>query len=128
MAFSYEAANKLFRDGEHLALITASGRTHAEQMAHEPRLRVLLANSLALVGQLESAQRLAELDRHAPTSLRIRSQAESTLCVVERRLGNHLAAQRHAQAALLFAQESNDLERTAWTQLYLFRLLIELGP
>jgi tetratricopeptide (TPR) repeat protein len=128
MAFNFEAASRLFRDGEYLALIQASGRTDAERAAHEPRHRVLLANSLALIGQLESAQRLAELDRHPPASLSIRSQAESTLCVVERRLGNHNAAQRHAQAALLYAQESNDTERIAWAQLHLFRLLIEIGP
>ena len=128
MAFNYEAARRLFRDGEYLALIQSSGRTHAERSAHEPRHRVLLANSLALVGQLESAQRLAEIDRHPPASLSVRSQAESTLCVVERRLGNHNAAQRHAQAGLLLAQESNDVERTAWAQLHLFRLLIEIGP
>ena len=128
MAFTYETAYKLFRDGEFLALTHASGRTSAERAAHEPRLRVTVANALALIGQLESAGRLAELDRHPPTPPNVRSQAESALCVIQRRLGNHLAALQHAQTAVFLSQESNDPERTAWAHLNLFRLLIEIGP
>src|SRR6185503_3794623 len=128
VAFSYEAASKLFRDGEFLARIQTTGRNADERKAHEPRQRVLVANALSLVGQLEEAGRLAELDRHSPSPPSVRSQAESTFCVIQRRLGNHTAALRHAQSAIFFAQESNDPERTAWAQLYLFRLLIEIGP
>ena len=128
MAFSYEAASKLFRDGEFLALIQASGRSHDERKAHEPRQRVIVANALALVGQLEAAERLAELDRHPPIPSGVRSQAESTFCVIQRRLGNHIAALHHAQSAVFLAQESNEAERIAWAQLHLFRLLIEIGP
>ena len=128
MAFSYEAASKLFRDGEFLALIQASGRSHDDRRAYEPRQRVIVANALALVGQLDAAERLAELDRHPPAPPSVRSQAESTFCVIQRRLGNHIAALHHAQSALFLAQESNEAERTAWAQLHLLRLLIEIGP
>ena len=128
MAFSYEAAAKLFREGEFRALVESSGRTHDERRTLEPRQRVIVAHVLALVGQLEAAEQLAELDRNSPTPATIRSQAESTFCVVQRRLGNHSAALHHAQSAVFLAQESNDAERMAWAQLYLFRLLIEVGP
>ena len=128
VAFSYEAASKLFGDGEFLALVQASGRSHDERRAYEPRQRVIVANALAVVGQLEAAQRLAELDRDTPTPPAIRSQSESTFCVIQRRLGNHIAALHHAQAAVFLAQESGEAQRIAWAQLHLFRVLIEIGP
>ena len=51
MDLSYEAAEKLFRDGEFLQLLHASGRNQNERKALEPRHRVILANTLAFVGQ-----------------------------------------------------------------------------
>ena len=128
MAFSYEAGSKLFRNGEFLALAEGAGRTYQDRRAQEPRLRVLIAHALAFVGQLDEAERLAELDRNGPSSPGIRSQSEVTLCLIQRRFGNHRAALAHAQAAVLLAQESNDTERKAWAQLHLLRLLIEIGP
>lgn len=128
MAFSYEAASRLFRNGEFLALAQGAGRTYEDRRAQEPRLRVLIAHALAFVGQLNEAERLAELDRNISSSAGIRSQSETTLCLIQRRFGNHSAALTHAQAAVRLAQESNDSERKAWAQLHLLRLLIEIGP
>jgi DNA-binding NtrC family response regulator/tetratricopeptide (TPR) repeat protein len=128
MGLSYEAAAKLFRDGEFLELVRASGRSQNERKALDPRYRVVLANALAFIGELEAAQRLAEMDRHPPLPLVIRSQAESALALVSRRDGDHNSAFRHSRSAAYLAQESNDSERIAWAQLHLFRLLIEVGP
>jgi DNA-binding NtrC family response regulator len=128
MAFSYDAASKLFRNGEFLAVSHGAGRTYAERKAQEPRLRSLIANALALIGDLHAAEQLAGLDQHLPTLPAIRSLTESTLCIIQRRLGNHTAALQHAQSAVFLAHQSNDCERAAWAQLHLLRLLIEIGP
>ena len=87
----------------------------------------MLANALALTGELDEAQRLAEIDRQAPSSASIRAQAESTLAVVSRRRGDQDAALQHAQRAAHLAQEANDRGLLAWTHLHLFRLLIDGG-
>jgi len=73
MAFSYDAASKLFRNGEFLAVSHGAGRTYAERKAQEPRLRSLIANALALIGDLHAAEQLAGLDQHLPTLPAIRS-------------------------------------------------------
>ena len=128
MGLSYEAAARLFRQGEFLQLIRGSGRDEHERRALEPRHRVILANALALVGQLDEAKRLAEMDRQPPLAAVTRSQAESTLAIVNQRGGDHGSAVCHAKSAASLAEESNDPERMAWAHLHLFRLLIEVGP
>src|SRR5687767_14148733 len=122
------AAAKLFRDADFIELVRASGRTYDEWKAQEPRQRVMVANALARIGQLAAAKQLADLDRNPPTPVGIRSQAESTFCVIQRHHGNHIAALNHAQSAVFLAQESNDADLTAWAQLHLVRLLIDIGP
>ena len=127
MGLNYEAAAKLFREGEFLQLIRASGHQE-ERHALEPRHRVILANALALVGELTEAQRLAEIDRHPTAPPSVRSQAELTLAMVSWRDGDLNSAVRLAQSAVHLAQESNEPERIAWAYLHLFRLLAEGGP
>ena len=127
MGLNYEAAAKLFREGEFLQLIRASGHQE-ERHALEPRHRVILANALALVGELTAAQRLAEIDRHPTAPPSVRSQAELTLAMVSWRNGDLNSAVRLAQSAVHLAQESNEPERIAWAYLHLFRLLAEGGP
>ena len=73
MGLSYEAAGKLFSDGEFLQLVQASGRSQNDRKALEPRHRVVLANALALVGQLEAARQLAEMDRYPSAPAAVRS-------------------------------------------------------
>jgi DNA-binding NtrC family response regulator len=128
MTLSYETATTLFRDGDFIGLVRSSGRTYDEWRGLESRQRVLVANALARVGQMDAAQRLAELDRNSPSPPGIRSQAESAFCAIQRRRGNHIAALNHAQSAVFLAHESTDTDRTAWAQLDLFRLLIDIGP
>jgi tetratricopeptide (TPR) repeat protein len=128
VAFNYEAASRLFRRGEFLSLVQAAGRNHTERKTLDPCVRVIVANALALIGELEDAEQLAGLDRNPPTPPAIRSQAESTFCVIQRRIGNHIAALQHAQSAVFLAQESSEVDRIAWAQLHLFRVLVEIGP
>lgn len=128
MDVGYDAAIRFFEKGDFLQLVSASGRTTEELRALEPRHRVIVANALALVGQVNSAKRLAEVDLHSSSPAAVRSQAELTLAVVSRRLGDHASAVRHAQAAASLAEESSVPERIAWAHLHLFRLLIEVGP
>jgi DNA-binding NtrC family response regulator len=128
VAFSYEAASKLFRDGDFLSLVQGSGRTYDDRKALEPRQRVMLAHALAFLGQFDAAEQLAELDRYAPTTPAVRSQAESVLSIIRRRHSDLVAAVKHAQSAVFLAQESGDSERIAWAHLRLFRLLAEIGP
>jgi len=128
MGLSYEAAAKLFRDGEFLELVRASGHGQNERKALEPRHRVILSQALALVGKLKEAESLVEMDRHPPLPTDVRSQAEGTLALLKARDGDLNAALRHAQSAVHLAQESNDLERIAWAYLHFFRLLVDTGP
>ena len=128
MGLSYEAAANLFRQGEFLRLIDASGHDHQQRRTLEPRHRVIIANALAVVGDLREAQYLAHLDRHPPSAAAVRSQAESTLAILSWRDGELSSALRHAQSAIQLAQESDDLERIAWAHLHRFRLLIDTGP
>lgn len=127
MSQTLSVATNLFQDGDYLQLINSIGRSRLERNRLEPSLRVILANALALTGDLEEAQRLAEIDRHPPSSTNIRAQAESTLAVVSRRLGDQESAVQHAQKAVYLAQETNDSHLLAWTHLHLFRLLVDGG-
>lgn len=128
MDLSFEAAARLFRQGEFVQLIEGSGRTEAERRALEPAHRVIVANALAMTGHLEEAVRLAEIDRHTAVPASIRSQAEWILGLVDWRTGDIASALQHARLALRLAYESNELERIAWAYLNLFRILIETGP
>ena len=128
MGLSYEAAARLFREGEFLQLIEASGRNESDRVALEPRQRTTVANALALMGEFNEAQRLAELGCEATVSSATRSQAESTLGLISWRTGNITTAVQHARAAVRLAQESGEAERIAWAHLHLFRLCIECGP
>ena len=114
MAFSYEAASRLFRDGEFLALIQASGRSHDDRRAFEPRQRVKIANALALVGQLDAAERLAELDRHppAPPSVLFSGRVHVLCNSTTPRQSDRCSSSRPVSPFL--AEESNEAERTAW--------------
>jgi tetratricopeptide (TPR) repeat protein len=128
MSFTYESAARLFNEGDFLRLIELSGGNEQARIALEPRHRVIIANALALVGEFDEAQRLAELDCGSPTAPAIRSQAEWTLGLVRWRAGDISSAMQHARAALRFAQESADAERLAWALLHFFRLSIDCGP
>lgn len=127
MRLTYEAATSLFREGQFLQLVDASGQKE-ERRALEPRLRVIVANALVFLARLEEAKTLAELDRYAPTAAGVRSQAESALAGANWRAGDVDSATRHAQAAAHFASESGESERIAWAQLQLFRIMIECSP
>ncbi|MBI4887348.1 MAG: sigma 54-interacting transcriptional regulator [Acidobacteria bacterium] len=71
---------------------------------------------------------MAELDCHPPSAPSVRSQAESAIATVNWRRGDLASAIRHAQSAVYLAQESREVELTAWAYLHLLRLLIESGP
>src|SRR5687767_14877730 len=88
--------------------------------------RALAANTFALIGRLAEAHDLAKQDVRASSPL-TRSQAESALSVVQRRLGNLDAALNHAEAAIQLAIEAKHAERIAWAQLYRFRFFVEGG-
>ena len=128
MSFTYESAARLFNEGEFFRLIELSGGNEQARLALEPRHRVIVANALALVGEFDEAQRLAELDCGSPAAPSIRSQAEWTLGLVNWRTGHISSAMQHAQTAVRLAHESSDAERIAWALLHFFRLSIDCGP
>ena len=128
MSLTYEAAKQLFKNGDFSQLVNASGNDSEERKSLEPRHRAILAHALALVGQGKAAQHLANIGLRSDSSAAVRSQAELTLAVVDRRHGDHASAVRHSQAATSLAEESDDPELTAWAHLHLFRLLIETSP
>jgi DNA-binding NtrC family response regulator len=119
------AAEKLFHKGEFAQLL-ASTPTIQIKRALEPQHRVLVANALALVGELDSSHELAELDR-TDASLSVRSQAELTLGLITWKRGQLHSARKHLQTSVRFAHDSKDPQRIGWSHLYLFRLLVE-GP
>ena len=82
MSLSDETATRLFREGEFPQLIQASGSTEKSRRTLQPHSRVIVANALAFLGQLDEARRLAELDLDQSSTLAVRSQAESTLALV----------------------------------------------
>ena len=127
MPLSYEASDKLFQQGEFSQLV-ASVPSRDAGRALEPRHRVILANALALVGTLDTALQLAELDSTDATSPNVRSQAELTIGLVNWRRGQLHSALRHLQTSVRLAHESKDLRRIGWSHLYLFRILIEGYP
>jgi DNA-binding NtrC family response regulator/tetratricopeptide (TPR) repeat protein len=127
MRLSYEAAARLFAEGEFLRIIEDSGQ-EKERQALEPRHRVIVANALAFGPDIESARRLAEMDCYPPTPSAVRSQAESVFAYTSWRLGEIDAAVHHAQCALRLAQEAAQPERIAWAHLHLFRFLIARDP
>ena len=127
MPLSYEASDNLFQQGEFAKLV-ASVPSRDAGRALEPRHRVILANALALVGTLDTALQLAELDSTDATSPNVRSQAELTIGLVHWRRGQLHSALRHLQTSVRLAHESRDLRRIGWSHLYLFRILIEGYP
>jgi DNA-binding NtrC family response regulator/tetratricopeptide (TPR) repeat protein len=128
MGLSYETAARLFTEGNLLELIEAAGTTEAERRSLEPRHRVVVANALALVGELEEAQRLAQLDCRSATTPAIRSQAEWTLGLAKWRAGDISVALEHARIAIRLANDSKEPARIAWAHLHWLRLLVDSGP
>ena len=128
MGLKHEEAARLFRTGQFAQLIGQSGHNQTERRNLEPQLRAIVANAMALVGELENAKALARMDRETSRPSAVRSQAESTLASIEFRNGDIGLAIQHARAAVRFAHESSDPERIAWAQLHLLRLSIDVGP
>ena len=128
MRIGYETAAGLFREGEFLQLIEAAGSDEKQRAQLEPRCRVLVANALALIGELVEARSLAEQDKTPGLPPTVRSQAETTLGLVNWRMGDVAAALQHATTGIRLAQEANDVERLAWAHLHCLRIRIEVGP
>src|SRR5262245_64716447 len=118
MGLSYETAAKLFEQGEFAKIVGLSTRDERERQALEPRHRVILANALAFVGEFKEAKRLADVDANGSSAAAARSQAEWTLSLAHRRLGDLDSALRHAQAAVQLAQESGEVGKAAWAHLH----------
>ena len=81
MTVGYEVAARLFREGRLVELTNASGRDEATRRQLDPRHRSLLANALALVGDLEAAEPLATGSSHPSQPASVRSQGEWTIAV-----------------------------------------------
>src|SRR5438552_19183013 len=113
MGLSYELAASLYRQGEFVQLIAASGRNETERRSLEPTTRAVVANALVLAGYVDEAARLAKLNQSVMPA-GSRAQAEWTLALANWRLGDIVSALQHARAAIRFAFESNDSERIAW--------------
>jgi tetratricopeptide (TPR) repeat protein len=128
MGLSLQAARELFAKGEFVPLVSASDGSERAYTLMPPAYRVLVANALALSGNLNEASKLAEFDRHPPSNPEIRAQAEWTFGLVCWRKGDIASALRHAQSAARLAAESGNSECVAWAHLHLFRIQIESGP
>ena len=127
MTLNFEVTDKLFQQGEFARLV-ASAPSHDAGRVLEPRHRVIFANALALVGKLDAALQLAELDSNDATPPKVRSQAELTIGLVNWRRGQLHSGLKHFQNSVRLAHDSKDLQRIGWSHLYLFRILIEGFP
>src|SRR5438128_1518187 len=114
MPLSYEAADRLFQHGEFSQLV-ATAPTFELRKALEPRHRVILANALALIGDLDGAQQLAGVDNNDTGPLGIRSYTTLTLGLVAWRRGQIELALDHLQASVRLAHESKDVARMGWS-------------
>src|SRR5581483_11177382 len=126
MPLSTEALENLFYDGFFGQIAEGTGITNRESL--DVRTRVLVANALALTGEIDEAARLVNLQRESNVPVAVRSQAEVTLGLTLWRRGDVAAALQHFQLAVRFAQDSGDSRRLAWAHLYRLRLLIEAFP
>jgi DNA-binding NtrC family response regulator/tetratricopeptide (TPR) repeat protein len=128
MDLTYEPATRLFREGDFEAILTRSTRVLRTLRSLEPRLRVIVAHTLALTGELDDAYKLAEVDRLAQSPPPIRWRAELVLALVLWRKAEMDGALRHFHAAVRLAHESNSASKIAWANLHLFRCLIDGHP
>jgi DNA-binding NtrC family response regulator len=127
MSLSYDSALQLFRGGEYGAIATSV--TPASQLKAEvdPRLKILVAHSLARVGRPAEARDLLGTETaHLPTP-GLKSAAHIALGLANRSLGELERAITHLQQAVRLAFEDRDPERIAWAQLYLLRHSIDDG-
>src|SRR5688500_9364423 len=106
MGLTYEECDQLFRQGEFARLLTLSGRSVNTATSFEPRIRVVLAQALALAGDREAGRKLAEFDASGTDAPATRSQAEATLGLVTWRNGEMDSKLHHFHAAVRFAHES----------------------
>ena len=88
----------------------------------------MFANALALVGDLDGARRLANLDDNDTGSLSVRSYSNLTLGLIAWRRGQIESARNYLHASVRLAHESKDLWRIGWSHLYLFRFMIDTYP
>ena len=128
MTLTFDPARRLFDGGDFLELIAQSGRDAQERALLEPRVRVIVANALALAGHSEEAYELGKIDCSPTNPVRLRAQAEWTCGLSRWRQADIAAAINHARTAVRLARESKDPQAIAWAHLHLFRFLIERGP
>ena len=128
MNLTFDSTRRLFEDGDFLQLIVQSGRDTEARELLEPRVRVIVANALALAGLSEEAYELGKFDCSPANPARIRAQAEWTCGLSRWRQADIGAAISHARTAVRLARESKDPQAIAWAHLHLFRFLIERGP
>jgi DNA-binding NtrC family response regulator len=128
VTISCEVAERLFTRGELKELVRLVDQREPPAQALEPNTRIIVAHAFAIMGEWDRACVLAEVECRSPTSLAIHSRAESIMGLVRKGEGNFAAAVNHFRASLRYARESRDAERIAWSQLHLFRFLMENHP
>jgi len=124
---TYEDSLKLFRKGHFRELIDGFKSTGTATRHAEPKLRILFAYVLALTDETSLAATLSNVD-HSTLAPSVRSQAETTIGLINWRMGDLDSTWHHLQSGLRWARESGDAERIAWAHLHLFRFAIEAQP
>ena len=120
-----DALEQRFALADFLGLLDAAGypRTSAQRL--EPRARIVVAHALTLTGRLDDAESLLSADADGELTVALRSRAHLVRGLIATTRGELSEAFRQLQTAIRFAQESKDVERLAWSNLALFRLLLD---
>ena len=125
MSLNYESAERFFAAGEFAQLTKCTDCSDAGMRHLSNEHRLLVAQALALTGDLAQASRIIQSigeDKLTPL-------IQTHICIVRGTIaeaaGSASEAFGHFQAALRFARLTNDVHQVAWAQLRLFRHLID---
>jgi DNA-binding NtrC family response regulator/tetratricopeptide (TPR) repeat protein len=122
MSSSVEDVVALFRAGEFGELVRR-WKASKDPRGADPTARVLVAQSMAILGELVHATELVSpVNDSLPLTLQARSHM--TLGLVDEAAGALTGSTQHFQAALNLAKESGDVQLIAWTSVHLFNHLV----
>jgi DNA-binding NtrC family response regulator/lipopolysaccharide biosynthesis regulator YciM len=129
MPLSYSEVESLFRLGRFQEIASDGTATVRElQKLPSQEHQLLIAESLARTGRLESATQLARHVLARSEWVRGHSRAEMILGIVSRDLGRTEDALQSLQRSLHSAKENGDIGQAARSALAIFRIISERQP